>query len=150
MKKVLLISVGLGFCLCVVPKIFAQVKPTANTDLERKLESGRQQVIKARQKLKQGSRAAKTEESQLRQEIKTAVIEQNTQKEEWLKAKFKAAHMRNVKQKQKDKEGISSARHKLKTDVKEAHQKSKSNAKAPSLLNKKAYSVEEKWGKEKK
>lgn len=132
MKRGLLIAGGIVFCfcLCAVSEVYAQDEPPANTGLKQEIKSDRQQIMEEHREMKQDAQAAKTEESQLRQQIQAAVAAGDTQTAKQLRAKLHAVHMENIQQKQEDKKDISSARHELRADVKEAHQEAKMFPKA--------------------
>ena len=124
-KKFLLFSVII-FVLTLIGtySVLAQEggESTSRADWKQEIYSDKQQIQEQKQEISADAQAARTEEEQLRQQIKMAMDAGNLQLAQDLKHQFRSVHQANLQEKTQDQQNMQAAKQELKSDIQDARQ----------------------------
>ena len=124
MKRMLLVSSAAVFCFFLfdIGLIHAEEATSSTANWHQELVSDRQEIKTDLGELKENSQAAKTEEEDLKAQIKAAVIAGDLQTAKQLRRQLGLMHQENRQERVEDKKDIQANIQELKGDIKEARQ----------------------------
>ncbi len=128
MKKILGMFMAVVFCSVLLGAVNLYAEETAGstlTGLKEELAADKQKVAEQKGAIKTDAQTAKSEEKDLKAQIKAAELAGDKQKAKELRTKLKTLHQENVKQKQEDKKALKAAKVEVRKDKKELHKELK-------------------------